>query len=59
MVVRTAADPRCADSTAKLLTLYEQGETLALRLIGEYEAYLAGKAPLDEMLRWNFESRMP
>ena len=45
MVVRTAADPRCADSTAKLLTLYEQGETLALRLIGEYEAYLAGKAP--------------
>ena len=59
MVVRTAADPRCADSTEKLLTLYERGEALALHLIEEYEAYLAGTAPLDETLRWNFESRLP
>ena len=59
MVIRYKADPRCADSTQTLLGLYEKGEALALRLIEAYGAYLAGRAPLDDVYRYNFESRIP
>lgn len=59
MIIRYQRDPRCADSTDKLLGLYAEGERLAVRLIGEYGAYLAGEAPLDEIFRYNFESHLP
>ena len=56
MVVNYRPDPRCVESTARLLELYEQGEALALRLAEEYGAYLSGAAPLDAVYRFNFES---
>lgn len=59
MVIRSQADPRCADSTDQLLGLYAEGERLAVRLIGEYGVYLRGEAPLDEIFRCNFESQLP
>lgn len=58
MVLRYQADQRCIDSTEQLLQLYQRGETLAVRLIGEYQTYLSGEAPLDEIYRYNFESQL-
>ncbi len=57
MIIRYEKDPRCADSTEQLLKLYADGERLAEKLIGEFNAFLAGEAPLDEIFRYNFESQ--
>lgn len=59
MIIRYEKDPRCADSTEKLVKLYGQGEQLAVRLIESYGAYLAGETLLDEIFRYNFESHLP
>jgi hypothetical protein len=58
LVINYEKNPACADSTAKLLTLYEQGRELAVTLVNEYTACLRGEKEPNPIYAYNFETQL-
>lgn len=56
LIINREKNPACAESTERLLELYEDGKALAVRLIEEYALYLNGEKELDSIYAYNFES---
>ncbi|MCI5586259.1 MAG: zinc dependent phospholipase C family protein [Lachnospiraceae bacterium] len=56
LLIQRAENPAARGSVDHLLKLYDKGRGLAIRLIKEYEEYLAGKKELDTIYRYNFET---
>lgn len=56
LLIRKEENPAATPSVDRLLKLYEKGRELAVRLIEEYEIYLAGETELDPVYHTNFES---
>lgn len=54
MMISYEKNPKCEDSTKKLMELYDESVGTAVRLIDEYGNYLEGTAPLDSMYRYTF-----
>ncbi len=56
LLIQRKENPAAKGSVERLLGLYEKGRELAIRLIEEYEEYLAGKKELDAVYNYNFET---
>lgn len=56
LIINFKKNPQCADSTAKLLTLYEEARPMAVKLIMEYEEYVQGTKELNKLYQYNFSS---
>lgn len=57
MMIGYEKDPRCEESTADLITRYEEAKRLALRLIKAYRGqFLTKEDEPDKIYRYNFES---
>lgn len=57
LIVNYKKNERCADSTQKLMELYETAKNLAVRLIQEYQTYMMGEADLDYIYNYTFGSK--
>lgn len=58
-IVNYEKNMSCADSTEKLLELYEEAFCLAVKLIEEYDEFLKTGKPLDEIYAFNFGGVLP
>lgn len=58
-IVNYEKNPACSDSTDRLLTLYPKAEQLAVKLIEEFEEYLEGEKPLNEIYQYTFGGVLP
>ena len=58
LMVNYESNPQCKDSSEKLGTLYTDAKELAIRLIHEYQDYLAGKGKLNPVYDYNFGSQL-
>lgn len=58
MIINYHKNPKCADSTERLLELYEKAKPLALRLIADYCAYMEKNKPLDAVYQYNFGGQL-
>lgn len=58
LVVNYEKNPQCEDSTEKLWLLYADAKELAIRLIHEYQEYLAGKEELNPVYNYTFGSQL-
>lgn len=59
LLVNYRPNPDCEDSDDKLSRLYERAKKMALRLIGEYGAFILGHGALDPIYDYTFGSRPP
>lgn len=59
LIINYEKNPKCADSTEKLLSLYNEAMEKAVELIGELQACVDENAPLDDFYRYNFSSVIP
>ncbi len=59
LIINYEKNPKCEDSTKKLLALCEEGVTLAVELIGEFADYVEAKGELHDVYRYNFSSKIP
>lgn len=51
-------NPKCVDSTMKLLKLYETGKENAIKLINEFEETAKGNIPFDSLYSYTFGSKL-
>lgn len=58
MILPERPDPRCRETTRRLLELYPQCLRNSKRLVENYTDFLREKAPLEELFRWNFNGRL-
>lgn len=59
LIINYEKNPECADSTEKLITLYENARELATQLIDTFSAYVREEMPLQEVYTYNFSSVLP
>lgn len=59
LIINYEKNPECADSTAKLLALYDEAVEMAVELIAEFHTYVENKEPLSDFYRYNFSSVIP
>ncbi len=59
LIINYEKNPDCADSTEKLIGLYQKAAELAAELIDGFPAVVRGEAELPEIFRYNFGSRLP
>lgn len=59
LIINYEKNPECADSTKKLLALYDDAVGKAIELIEALQACVEEKVPLDEFYRYNFSSVIP
>ncbi len=59
LVITDGPNPACADSTERLLELYDEAVELAVRLITEYDSFVREEAPLNDRYDYNFSSVLP
>lgn len=58
LMVNFEPNEACADSTQRLMELYAEAQSRAIRLIGEYTQYLNGTKELDKLYRYTFGTKL-
>lgn len=58
LIVNYEKNPRCDDSTERLIELYGEAMKLGVTLLETYGDYLCGKTELPEIYRYNFSSEL-
>ncbi|MBR5578661.1 MAG: zinc dependent phospholipase C family protein [Lachnospiraceae bacterium] len=58
LIINKEKNQYCEQCTDRLLTLFEEGKVLAVRLLNEYMDYLDGRRALDPVYEYNFDSKL-
>ena len=58
LIINKEKNPVCEECTDRLLTLFEEGKVLAVRLLNEYMDYLHGRKSLDSVYEYNFDAKL-
>lgn len=58
LIVNYEKNPDCIDSTGRLIELFEDAKTLAVRLLDEYDDYLDDEKPLDKIYEYTFGGQL-
>ena len=59
LMINLEKNHKCDEAVEKLIDLYQEAKTLAVRLIPEYSLYLAGQKELDPIYKYSFDSELP
>ena len=57
LMVNYRKNPKCGDSNRQLMRLYKKAEKTAVMLIKEYDRYLEGTQPLNQIYNYTFGSK--